>query len=106
MWHQVLNRPDSYIETSCSAMFTLAIARGVNNGWLDKSYAAVACKAWEAILKRAVDKDGNLYGVCLGSGCHMQAEYYFNIPTHKNDDHGTGIVLAAGCEIIRMTEKI
>jgi rhamnogalacturonyl hydrolase YesR len=106
MWHQVLNRPDSYIETSCSAMFALTIARGVNNGWLDKGYAKYAVKAWEGILKRAVDNNGDLYGVCLGSGCHMQAEYYFNIPTHKNDDHGTGIVLAAGCEIIRMIEKV
>ena len=106
MWHQVLNRPDSYIETSCSAMFALCIARGVNNGWLDKSYSKFAKRAWEGILKRAVDKDGHLYGVCLGSGCHMQAEYYFNIPTHKNDDHGTGIVLAAGCEIIEMEKNI
>ena len=105
MWHQVLNRPDSYIETSCSAMFALCIARGVNNGWLDRSYGEFAKRAWEGILKRAVDKDGHLYGVCLGSGCHMQAEYYFNIPTHKNDDHGTGIVLMAGCEIIEMEKN-
>lgn len=106
MWRQVLNRRDSYIETSCSAMFALSLARGVNNDWLDLSYADIAMKAWTALLDRAVDKKGNVYGVCLGSGCHMQAEYYFNIPTHKNDDHGTGIILAAGCEIIHMQKKL
>ena len=32
MWHQVLDHPESYEETSCTAMFILAIARGVRNG--------------------------------------------------------------------------
>ncbi len=35
MWHQVLDRPDSYLETSCTAMFSYAMAKGVNHGWLD-----------------------------------------------------------------------
>ena len=30
LWHQLLDKPDSYLETSASAMFTYAIARGVN----------------------------------------------------------------------------
>ena len=34
LWHQLLDRTDSYLETSASAMFTFAIARGVNRGWL------------------------------------------------------------------------
>jgi rhamnogalacturonyl hydrolase YesR len=32
LWHQLLDRTDSYLETSASAMFTFAIARGVNRG--------------------------------------------------------------------------
>ena len=42
LWHQLLDRTDSYLETSASAMFTFAIARGVNRGWLPPSYAPVA----------------------------------------------------------------
>ena len=34
-WHQLLDRSESYEETSASAMFVFAIARGINRGWLD-----------------------------------------------------------------------
>src|ERR1019366_1436142 len=42
LWHQLLDKNDSYLETSGSAMFTFAIARGVNRGWLSPAYAPVA----------------------------------------------------------------
>ena len=32
LWHQLLDKNDSYLETSCSAMFVYAIARAVNKG--------------------------------------------------------------------------
>lgn len=69
MWHQVLTRRESYAETSCSAMFTLAIARGVRCGWLGKEYRKLAENGWRALMQHCVDKQGNTYGVCLGSGC-------------------------------------
>ena len=34
-WHQLLDRPDSYLETSATAIYAYAIAHGVNQGWLD-----------------------------------------------------------------------
>ena len=37
LWHQLLDRPDSYLETSCTAMFSYSMAKGVNRGWLDAS---------------------------------------------------------------------
>ena len=43
LWHQMLDRTDTYTETSCSGMFTYALARGVNRGWLDAAaYGPVA----------------------------------------------------------------
>ena len=51
------------------------------------------------------DKEGNVYGVCLGSGCSMEASYYDGIPAHKNDDHGTGIILMAAAEMMRNGNK-
>lgn len=100
LWRQVLNRTEdgSYLETSCTAMFLLAFTRGVANGWLDGSYLPCMKKAWKGLLSHSIDKEGNIYGVCMGSGCAMEAEYYFSIPTIVNDDHGTGIVLAAAAE--------
>ncbi len=66
MWHQVLNHPESYEESSCTAMFILGIARGVNNGWLDKSYSEYALKGWNALSKK-ID-NGIVHGICRGTG--------------------------------------
>ena len=44
MWHQLLDKPDSYPETSCTAMFVIAIARGVNRGWRDMMVCPVTVK--------------------------------------------------------------
>lgn len=97
LWRQVLSRNDdeSYLETSCSAMFLLAFARGVKYGWLDESFIETMDLAYQGLLNYSIDCYGNVYGVCMGSGCAMEAEYYFDIPTAVNDDHGTGVVLAA-----------
>lgn len=101
MWRQVLDREDkeSYPETSATAMFILSLARGINNGWLDDSCKECVKKAWTGLLKHSIDKDGNIYGVSMGSGLSKKAEYYFKIDTAKNDDHGTGVILAAAREM-------
>ena len=44
MWHQVIDDEKSYCETSCTAMFTYAFARGVIRRKLDKRFAAAAQK--------------------------------------------------------------
>ena len=33
-WHQMVDRNDSYLETSATAMFTYGIAHAVNQGWI------------------------------------------------------------------------
>src|SRR5512135_2362139 len=65
LWRQLLDKPDSYLETSASAMFTFAIARGVNRGWLNPVYAPVAQTGWQAVAKRVRD-DGQIEGICVG----------------------------------------
>jgi len=105
MWHQVLTESASYEEASCTAMFVLSLARGIRMGWLGSEYLEVVHKGWLALLEHSVDLEGNVYGVCLGSGCAKEASYYFDIPTYINDDHGTGIVLLAAAEMILLLEK-
>lgn len=102
IFHQVLNRPESYEETSCSAIFIIAFIRGYQYGLLDKKYVQAAKKVWNALTELAIDDIGNVHNVCMGSGCSMENEYYFTIPTKINDDHGTGIVLLAGSEILAL----
>ena len=58
LWHQVVIDPQSFEETSCTAMFTYAIATGVKNDWLDKSYRDTAVNGWNGLLTKV--KDGQL----------------------------------------------
>ncbi len=106
LWRQVLDRysEDSFIETSCTAMFLLAFTRGVKNGWLDESFIASADAAWSGLTKHSIDKNGDIYGVCMGSGCSMDGGYYCTLNTIVNDDHGTGIVLAAAAEYSQISK--
>lgn len=107
MWHQVLTFPDSYEETSCTAMFIYGFARGVRYGWLDEKadYEVAAFRGWEALCNKAIDWKGNIYGVCRGSGYSFSKEYYArDLGWNLNDTHGIGIVLLAGIEAEKMKE--
>lgn len=103
-WHQVLDDPTSYAETSCTAMFCAAFARGVRHGWVPETPFATAAEAGlRAILSGAVDAKGNVYGVCKGSGFAFTASYYRDsLEWVTNDTHGVGIVLLAGTEVLSM----
>lgn len=105
LWHQVLNRPDSYLETSCTAMFSLAFFRGVRYGWLPERFLEYAERGLQGILRQCVDKEGIVYGVCMGSSCSMDVQYYLDLTTVKDDNHGTGIVLMLLCERIAMENQ-
>lgn len=94
MWHQVLDIKDTYEETSCTGMFALGMIRGVKNGWLDEGFKGNIKRAAEAVEKYAVDGEGNITGVCKGSGSSYDPMYYAKLGTVVNDDHGTGIILA------------
>ena len=105
MWHQVLNMPSSYIETSCTAMFICAFSRGIRYGWFDcdpAPYRIASEKAWQALEKYSVDRDGNIYGVCRGSEFSFNPKYYAeHLLPRLNDTHGIGIVLLAGVELLK-----
>lgn len=94
LWHQVLDIPSTYEETSCTGMFALGMLRGVENGWLGEEYRETIDKALNGLEKKAIDAKGNVIGVCRGSECSYDPEYYANLSTVVNDDHGTGIILA------------
>ncbi len=107
MWHQVLNDSESYPETSCTSMFIYAFSRGIRFGWLrnPEKYVKSVYKAWEGISKTSVDFGGNVYGVCRGSEFSFIPDYYkYELGWNLNDTHGTGIVMLAGIEIIRLNE--
>lgn len=104
LWHQVLTFPDSYEEASCTAMFIYGFSRAVRFGWVDralgKKLLVSAIKAWDGLKQVAVDRYGNVYGICRGSFYSFSGEYYRDtLGWTLNDTHGIGIILLAGIEL-------
>jgi len=97
LWHTVLDRPDSYLEVSASAMYAFAIERGVRRGWLPESMLNSALRALRAI-EPYIEKDGKVTGVSAGTGPGDFANY-MRIKTGEYT-WGTGAVLLAFSERI------
>jgi rhamnogalacturonyl hydrolase YesR len=103
-WFNVLDRPDSRPEVSGTAIFVLAMARGILNGWLDEAiFRPVVTRAWTAITT-AVEPDGTVHGICMGTMCTEDEEYYVNRPFYDNDTHGLFAVLFAGIEFQKVLQ--
>jgi rhamnogalacturonyl hydrolase YesR len=102
LWHQLLDRRESYEETSASAMFVFAIARGINRGWLDaRAFGPAVAIGWNAVAGK-VNAKGQVEGVCVGTGVGWEPMFYMYRPTHVLAAHGYGPVLLAGAEMIEL----
>lgn len=103
-WHQLLNRSDTYLETSATAIYTYCIAHAVNEGWVDaKAYGATALLGWQAV-NTSVNAQGQVENVCVGTGMGFDAAFYAYRPVHVMAAHGYGPTLWAGAEIIRLLQ--
>ena len=104
-WHQLLDRNDSYPETSATAIYTYCIAHAINKGWIDPlAYGPVAVLGWHAVASK-VNGAGEVEGTCVGTGMGFDAAYYYYRPVHKFAAHGYGPVLLAGGEMIRLVQN-
>jgi len=101
-WHQLLDREDSYLETSATAIYAYAYARGVNRGWLDaRAYAPMTLLAWNAVTSK-VNAKGQVEGTCVGTGMAFDPAFYYHRPTSAFAAHGYGPTLLAGAEVLNM----
>jgi rhamnogalacturonyl hydrolase YesR len=98
LWHQVLDHPETYLETSGSAMYVLAIARGIRKGWLPESYRKNAVLGWKGISGK-ISANGIVSGICRGTPIGHTVQFYEDRDTFKNDPRGLGAVIQAGIEI-------
>jgi rhamnogalacturonyl hydrolase YesR len=102
LWHQLLDRPDSYEETSSSAMFVFALTRAINKGWLSRStWTPIVLRGWNGLTKK-VNSTGQVEGTCIGTGIGWDDTWYLTRPTDVNAAHGYGPMFLAGSEIIYM----
>ena len=101
-WHQLIDRNDSYLETSATAMYAYCIANAINKGWIDaKAYGPMCLFAWNAVATKVNDK-GQVEGTCVGTGMAFDPAFYYHRPTNVYAAHGYGPVLMAGAEIIHL----
>ncbi len=104
-WHQLLDRPETYEETSATAIFAYALAHGVNEGWLEATtYGPVAQLAWEAVSTK-INPKGEVEGVCVGTGMGFDPAYYAYRPVSVKAAHGYGPAIWAGAEVYRMLKN-
>lgn len=104
-WHQLLDKSDSYLETSATAIYAYAIAKGINKGWLDvRIYAPAALLAYQAVQTRISEK-GQVEGTCVGTGLAWDPAFYYHRPVSPFAAHGYGPVLLASSAILEMIGK-
>ncbi|GAB4529668.1 MAG: glycoside hydrolase family 88 protein [Anaerolineae bacterium] len=112
LWWQILDqglRPGNYLEASGTCMIVYSIARGVRNGYLDRSWLPIAVKGFEGLLNHLVTIDDkgqiDLHGICSSAGLGGNPyrdgsfEYYVSEPIATNDLHGVGAFILAAVEL-------
>ena len=92
LWGQLVNDPESYDETSATAMFAYAFAEGAKAGVLNGEYKAAVEKAYAALVAR-LDEYGNLPDVCVGTGWKNDRHHYLTRPRCIGDPHGQAPLL-------------
>lgn len=106
LWHQLLDKNDSYSETSCTSIFVYSIARAINQGWLDKRFASIALKGWDGLKEHKITPDFIVKDICVGTGIGNDLLFYYSRPTKDNEIHGMGLIIDAGLEIIKLKKNL
>jgi unsaturated rhamnogalacturonyl hydrolase len=117
LWWQVLDqggRGKNYLEATAAAMFVYTMARGVNEGYLDRAKFAPAIAAgFNGIVHRLMKRDERgavtLTQCCsvagLGYGRDGSFEYYLREPIVDNDLKGVGPFILAGIELQKLNQQ-
>ena len=85
--------PDSYAESSGTAMLTCALAVGVRNGWLAPGdYTPVVRRGWLSLMDK-VGNSGKVYQVSVAAEPSANAVHYLNLPVQRGGREGQVAVL-------------
>jgi unsaturated rhamnogalacturonyl hydrolase len=104
-WHQLIDRNDSYLETSATAIFTYSIARAINRKYIDAQvYGPMVCLAWNAVASK-VNEKGQVEGTCVGTGMGFDPAFYYYRPVNVYAAHSYGPVLLAGAEMVQLVNS-
>lgn len=98
LWRSSLNDPDWHPtkETSGSAFFVYAMAKGINEGWLPRDYFMPAVlKGWRGLMD-CVSPEGRLgYGQLVAGSPH-------SVRAEDSLDYAVGAFILAGVEMLKL----
>lgn len=104
-WNVSLHDPNNFggKEVTGTALFVYGMAWGINNGILKRDeYLPVVAKAWNAMAKEAVHKNGFL-GYVQGTGKEPKDGQPVGYATKPDfEDYGVGCFLLAGSEVYKL----
>jgi unsaturated rhamnogalacturonyl hydrolase len=95
LWYQVIDkgeRPDNWLENSCTSLYVHAIAKAMRFGYLEEKYLSYAWKGYQGVIDTlGFDENGRavIGNICIGTGIGDYAHYIAR-PTSENDLHGAG----------------
>lgn len=117
LWYQVTDQGErygNYLETSGSAMFAYAFAKGYNKKYLPEKYKKIATAIFNSLvnLHTQTDEKGllHLLNTCGSAGLGGDPyrtgtfEYYISEAIRTNDPHGLGPFIFAGVEIAEFAQ--
>src|SRR6185312_9825918 len=119
VWWQVLDKSNAkgnYLEATASTMFVYALAKGVNKGYLPKSYVPAILKGYRGVLKEFVRTNDSgalsLIQCCQVAGLGFKStrggprdgsfDYYVSEPIVENDNKGVGPFILDGIEVQKL----
>jgi unsaturated rhamnogalacturonyl hydrolase len=136
LWYEVTDQPHApgnYLESSGTAMFVYALAKGVNRGYLERRFASAAVRGYAGLIKDKVEKDAHgrwsltdiVQSAGLGAppvwppgspapsprdasprGRDGSIAYYLEQPRVKDHSFGIAPFIRAGIEVQDLIEKI
>jgi len=112
VWWDIIDlggKEKNYLESSGSAMFVYAIARGVREGYLPDRYMKVATRGWDGIKREFIktkasgetDWEGTVSVSGLGGNPYRDGsyDYYMTEKVRTNDAKGLGPAIKAALEM-------
>ena len=104
LWRHLVDRSDSFVETSGSTYMVYAIAKGINDGHLDPIYRDVVMAGWQGIISMQGD-DGGIRNVTPSVSGSTSPSYYYSNSFDEASTHFYGPLFLAGTEMMRLYEK-
>lgn len=106
MWHQLLDDPNAWLESSGTGMFVFALATGVRHEWLPIApHRDAARRAWLA-LTQYVDSKGRVSHVSAGIVDPSAATYLEHPRYAVGDFHGQAALLWAAAAMVRLGDPV